>query len=454
MPSLAFAQTTDRQQPNIIFVMMDNFGYGEVGVYGGGEMRGAPTPNIDSIAADGFQSTNYNVEAECTPSRSALMTGRYGVRTRLRPDGPPRGVWYGITKWEVTIAEMLADVGYATALFGKWHLGDTEGRFPVDQGFDEWYGLPRSSDRAFWPDSDSYDPDAHEGAVFTRVMSAKRGETPKEGDIFDREKRTLIDREITDHGLDFIKRHGETDDPFFLLLSYTQTHEPVDAHPDFKGSTGNGAFADVLAQTDAYVGELLNAVDRLGLKDETIFVFTSDNGREGVPRSFGFTGPWRGGMFSPYEGSLRVPFIIRWPGVIAPGRKSNGMIHQVDVFPTLASFAGGDVPQDRILDGVDQSAFLIGEVESSARDSIVFYVGDALFGAKWRNWKIMLREIDEDSYAIKEMAYPSVYNLLVDPKEEVPELNYLNDTWVDFPLYQVLEDHEASLEADEGAPGP
>ncbi|MEM7740973.1 MAG: sulfatase-like hydrolase/transferase, partial [Pseudomonadota bacterium] len=168
MPSLAFAQTTDRQQPNIIFVMMDNFGYGEVGVYGGGEMRGAPTPNIDSIAADGFQSTNYNVEAECTPSRSALMTGRYGVRTRLRPDGPPRGVWYGITKWEVTIAEMLADVGYATALFGKWHLGDTEGRFPVDQGFDEWYGLPRSSDRAFWPDSDSYDPDAHEGAVFTR----------------------------------------------------------------------------------------------------------------------------------------------------------------------------------------------------------------------------------------------------------------------------------------------
>ena len=116
--------------PNIVLVVMDNFGYGEIGVYGGGVLRGAPTPNIDSIAAEGFQLTNFNVEAECTPSRAALMTGRYGIRTRQQPKGPPRGIWYGLTQWEITLAEMLSDTGYATGMFGKWHLGDAAGSLP------------------------------------------------------------------------------------------------------------------------------------------------------------------------------------------------------------------------------------------------------------------------------------------------------------------------------------
>ncbi len=148
---LAVAAPSSSDKPNIVLVLMDNFGYGEIGVYGGGVLRGAATPRIDSIAAEGLQLTNYNVEAECTPSRAALMTGRYGARTRLRPEGrPPRSLWFGISKWEITLPEMLSDSGYATGMFGKWHLGDTEGRFPTDQGFDEWYGIPNSSDRAFW----------------------------------------------------------------------------------------------------------------------------------------------------------------------------------------------------------------------------------------------------------------------------------------------------------------
>ncbi|MDH3942453.1 MAG: sulfatase-like hydrolase/transferase, partial [Xanthomonadales bacterium] len=341
---IALAATVDDAKPNIVLVLMDNFGYGEIGVYGGGVMRGAATPRIDSIAAEGFQLTNFNVEAECTPSRSALMTGRYGIRTRQRPGGPPRGVWYGITKWEITLAEMLSDSGYATAIFGKWHLGDTEGRYPTDQGFDEWIGIPRSSDRAFWPDSNSFTPGSHPDAVFTHVMSSKRGEKPKQLEVYDRKKRTTIDRDITDQAIDFIKRKAKSGQPFFTFLSYTQTHEPVDPHPDYYGKTGNGSFADVLAQTDAYVGELLDTIDRLGLKENTIFIFTSDNGREGVPRSFGFTGPWRGGMFSPYEGSLRVPFLVRWPGKIPPGQVSNEIVHQIDLFPTLARAAGGKIP--------------------------------------------------------------------------------------------------------------
>ena len=442
------------KQPNVVLVLMDNFGYGEIGVYGGGAMRGAPTPRIDSIAREGLQLTNFNVEAECTPSRSALMTGRYGIRTRQRTDQLPRGVWYGITKWEITLAELLSDAGYATGIFGKWHLGDTEGRFPTDQGFDEWIGLPRSSDRAFWPDSNSFQPNSHPSAKFTHVMSAKKGEKPVEGAVYNRAKRATIDREITDQAIDFMTRMSGAGKPFFAYLPYTQTHEPVDPHPDFYGSTGNGSFADVLAQTDVYVGELLDTVDGLGIRDDTIFIFTSDNGREGVPRSFGFTGPWRSGMFSPYEGSLRVPFLVRWPDQIPAGRVSNEIVHQMDVFSTVAGFAGVNVPSDRVIDGVDQSQFFRGETEQSARESLVIYIGNTLFGAKWRNWKILLREMDEDGYGIKEMAYPSVYNLIVDPKEEVPELNYLNDTWVDFPLYQVIEDHELSLEKDPGTPDP
>jgi len=451
---LALASPEDEDKPNIVLVLMDNFGYGEVGVYGGGVLRGAATPNIDSIAAEGFQLTNFNVEAECTPSRSALMTGRYGIRTRQRPDGPPRGVWYGITKWEITLAEMLSDEGYATGIFGKWHLGDTEGRYPTDQGFEEWIGIPRSSDRAFWPDSNSFAHGTHPSAVFTHVLTAKEGEEPVELEVYDRDKRRTIDREITDQAIDFITRKAGADQPFFVYIPYTQTHEPVDPHPDYDGFTGNGSFADVLAQTDAYVGELLETIDSLGLKENTIFIFTSDNGREGVPRSFGFTGPWRGSMFSPYEGSLRVPFLIRWPGHIPANQVSNDIVHQVDLFPTLANIVGADLPEDRIMDGVDQSDFLMGRSEKSARDSIVIYIGNELFGVKWRNWKLLLKEIDENSYAIQNMAYPSIYNLLVDPKEEVPELNYLNDTWVDFPLYQVIEDFEASLAEDPGAPDP
>jgi arylsulfatase A-like enzyme len=448
----AVAAPEGENKPNIVLVLMDNFGYGEIGVYGGGVLRGAPTPRIDSLAEEGFQLTNYNVEAECTPSRAALMTGRYGIRTRQRPEGPPRGIWWGITKWEITLAEMLSDSGYATGMFGKWHLGDTEGRYPTDQGFDEWYGIPNSSDQAFWPDSDSFQKDA--GVKFTRIMTAKRGQKPKEHEVYGREKRATIDREITDHAIDFIKRKAKAKQPFFAYLPYTQTHEPVDAHPDYKGKTGNGSFADVLAQTDAYVGELLDTIDKLGLKDNTIFIFTSDNGREGIKRSFGFTGPWRGTMFSPYEGSLRVPFLIRYPGKIPAGKVSNEIVHAVDVIGTLAKFTGNEVPQDRILDGVDQSGFLMGKSEKSARESVVIYIGNELFGVKWRNWKMLIKEIDEDSYAIQKMAYQSIYNLIVDPKEELPEAFYLDDTWVDTPLWKVIEDHQASIAKDPGTPDP
>ncbi|MEM1413224.1 MAG: sulfatase-like hydrolase/transferase, partial [Pseudomonadota bacterium] len=432
------AQSDEPPRPNIVLVVMDNFGWGEVGAYGGGVLRGAPTPRIDSIAAEGLKLLNFNVEAECTPSRASLMTGRFGIRTRQRPgDLPQREIWYGITQWEVTMAEMLSDAGYATALFGKWHLGDTEGRFPTDQGFDEWYGIPRSSDRSFWPDSDSLPLDA--GIELTHVMQSRRGEAPEQLDVYDLEKRRAIDRELTTRTIDYMDRQVKAGKPFFTWVSYTQTHEPVEAHPDFKGTTRHGAFADVLAQTDSYIGELLDAVDRLGIRDNTLFIFTADNGREGIPGSFGFTGPWRAGMFSPWEGSMRVSFLARWPAQIPAGRESNDIVHLVDLFPTFARFAGGEIPEDRVMDGLDMGPFFTGQAEKSPREWVPVYVQNHFFGVKWRDWKLLLKEMDADSYAIRELGYPSVYNLIVDPKEEVPEFNYLPDTWVDIPLYTVME---------------
>ena len=430
---------------------MDNFGYGEVGVYGGGILRGAATPNIDSLAEDGFQSTNFNVEAECTPTRSGLMTGRYGIRTRIKAEGGYRDIWYGLTPWEITIAEILSESGYVTGMFGKWHLGDAVGRYPMNQGFDEWYGIPNSSDQAFWPDSDSFQKDS--GVEFTRVMSAKRNEEPEYLEVYNRKKRVLIDREITTRALDFIDRNAKIGKPFFAYLPYTQTHEPVDAHPDFKGSTGNGSFADVLAQTDSYIGEILGKLEKLKLSKNTIVIFTSDNGREGVKRSFGFTGPWRGSMFSPYEGSLRVPFLIRYPQKVPSGQVSNEMVHIVDILPTLAKWTNSDLPKDRILDGVDQTNFLTGKTAKSSRETVLIYVGNELFGVKWRNWKMLLKEIARNgSYAIQNLAYPSIFNLIVDPKEEEPEKFYLDDTWAEIPLWNAIEEHQISLEKDRGSP--
>jgi arylsulfatase len=321
----------------------------------------------------------------------------------------------------------------------------------MNQGFDEWYGIPNSSDQAFWPDSDSFQKDS--GVEFTRVMSAKRDEEPEYLEVYNRKKRALIDREITTRALDFIDRNAKIGRPFFAYLPYTQTHEPVDAHPDFKGSTGNGSFADVLAQTDSYVGEILGKLEKLKLSKNTIVIFTSDNGREGVKRSFGFTGPWRGSMFSPYEGSLRVPFLIRYPQKVPSGQVSNEMVHIVDILPTLAKWTNSDLPKDRILDGVDQTNFLTGKTAKSSRETVLIYVGNDLFGVKWRNWKMLLKEIARNgSYAIQNLAYPSIFNLIVDPKEEEPEKFYLDDTWAEIPLWNAIEEHQISIEKDRGSP--
>ena len=457
-------QAQARQQPNIVLINMDNFGYGELGVYGGGITRGAPTPRIDKLASEGMRLTNFNVEAQCTPSRAALMTGRYAKRTGN--GSVPWGAGaYGLTQWEYTMPEMLSDVGYATGMFGKWHLGETQGRFPTDQGFDEWYGIPNSTDDSFWPNQAQFERVVKEGinkqVKPTYVVDAVRSAKPKKVKIYDLEARREIDREATDRAKAFISRQAKAGKPFFAYIPYTQTHMPVLPSRAFEGKSGNGDFADVLMQIDAYTGELLDRVDKLGIADNTIFIFTADNGPEMLPGYQGWNGPWSGSYFTAKEGSLRVPFIMRWPAKVPAGAVSNEIVHQFDLFTTIASIVDGKVPTDRIIDGVDQSAFLFGKNEKSAREGFVIYVGEQVFGVKWRNWKLLSKAFDGAKGTDKIVTYgtPRFINLYEDPTESYPiTYRYPQNMWVRFPITALLGRHVQSLQEEPpikpGTPDP
>jgi arylsulfatase len=355
---------------------------------------------------------------------------------------------------------MLSDAGYATGMFGKWHLGHTKGRFPTDQGFDEWYGIPNSSDESAWTDDPRYRPESHPYAHPEFIMEARKGDEPKKVTVYNTTQRLLIDRELTERSINFMQRQTKAKKPFFLFVPYTQTHMPVTPHPEFKGKTRNGDFADVLAQTDAYVGRLLDEVDRLDIADNTIFLFTADNGPDPNLPHHGFAGPWGGSYFTGMEGSLRVRFIVRWPGKIPAGAVSNEIVHEMDLFPTFARIVGGKVPDDRVIDGVDQLDFFRGKQETSNREAVVVYVGNDVFGVKWRNWKMMTKELRTGfGEPTKEYPVPLFYDLYVDPSEKhALEPRVWETFWVRWPAGQILVDHMASLRKEPpikpGTPDP
>lgn len=429
-------------RPNILFILMDNLGYGEVGVYGGGIVRGAPTPEIDALAAEGLRLTNFNVEAQCTPSRSAIMTGRFSVRSGTH-SVPIGGGVEGLTQWEVTIAELLSGAGYATGAFGKWHLGSDDGRLPNDQGFDEWYDIPRTTDETFWPSS----PQAQVlGVPFEHVMEGKKDEPSRELGVYDLDQRRLIDAEITRRTEDFMRRSVAAGRPFYAYVPYTLVHFPTLPNPAFAGRTGFGDFPDSLAEMDANVDTLLDTVDELGIADDTVVVFTSDNGPEATWPWQGSSGPWRGYYFTHMEGSLRAPFIIRWPGHVSAGRVSNEIIHEVDTFATFAHLAGAKLPDDRPIDGVDQTDFLLGRDKGSAREGFPIYVADRLEGAKWRNWKLVFYDEQRDWWTPPlKLGNPKAFDLITDPKEEYPQTGLLN-TWNAGPTMSIVTEFERSLQ--------
>ena len=436
-------------KPNIVLVFLDNFGWGEPGFNGGGIIRGAATPRLDQVASTGLRLTNFNVEVQCTPSRSAIMTGRYAVRSGNGAVPMGEGV-YGLVQWEVTMPEMLSEAGYATGMFGKWHLGRTEGRFPTDQGFDEWYGVPNSTDESVYSSAPGF---AESGLKETFIMDGKKGQAPKKVRPYRLDYRPLIDRDLTDRAISFMQRQAKAEKPFFVYLPYTATHFPTMPHPDFLGRSGKGLWGDLLMQVDSYVGELLDTLDDLGIANDTIFIFTADNGPEALSAGetsltvetavHGSAGPWRSTLFTGYEGALRVPYAMRWPAKIEAGRVSDEIVHAMDLFPTLAKLAGGKVPQDRAIDGIEMSDFILGNQKQSGRDGFIVYMGNDIFGVKWRDWKLHFKEQTGWNGVLREYTMPRVYNLISDPQERDNVL--FPHTWVPKAALPQLEEHVASL---------
>ena len=410
--SIAFG-ADDSEHPNVIVMMVDNLGWGELGIYGGGELRGAPTPRLDQLAHEGMRLLNFNVEPQCTPTRSAFMTGRRPIRS-----GTTRVVWgmlYGLTSWEVTMAELFSNAGYRTGMFGKWHIGDVAGRFPTDQGFDEWYGVANTTDESEYSSQFQYDP---KSGISPMIVEAHRGEVPRNVKPYDVPARREIDAELTRSAINFMQRSIAAKQPFFAFVPFTQPHLPTLPHPDFDGRTGNGHYADVLAEIDFRAGQILDAVDELGIRNETLVIWLSDNGPEYFYPWHGTAGPWRGNYFTAWEGSLRAPFLIRWPGKVPSGSVSNEIIHVVDLLPTLAHVADYKVPADRIIDGVDQLDFFLGKQKKSNREGFIVYNNDDVYGYKWRNWKMHLVEIENMDSSPQHLNVPRIYNLITDPKEQ------------------------------------
>lgn len=404
------AQNSDK--PNVVLMVMDNLGWGEVGTYGGGILRGAATPNIDQMANDGLKLLNFNVEPQCTPSRSALMSGRHPIRS-----GTTKVVWglpYGLVGWEVTIAELFKGAGYNTAMFGKWHLGDQPGRWPTDQGFDQWYGIPNTTDESMYSSQPHFDPTVVETP---KIVRATKGQTPVEVKEYDLDTRRTIDRELMEFTLDFMSEQTEQGDPFFVYVPFTQTHLPVLPHPEFAGKTGNGNQADMLAEMDYNVGKILEKIDELGIRDNTLVIWMSENGPEEAPSFFGTAGYWRGHYFTTLEGSLRTSFIARWPGKINPGSVTNEIVHITDILPTLSTVAGYQVPSDRKIDGVDQMPLFTGKTTKSSREGFPAYNGPNLQSYKWRNFKIHYWDQQSMFASPTKYNFPRVHDLLRDPKE-------------------------------------
>jgi arylsulfatase len=238
-----------------------------------------------------------------------------------------------------------------------------------------------------------------------------------------------------------MERQAGAGKPFLMYVSLTQPHLPTEPNPAFRGRTGNGDWADMLAEMDHNVGTLLDAVDRLGIAKDTLVIFTSDNGPEYFKPWDGWAGPWRGQYFTALEGGIRVPFMARWPGRIVPGRTSNEIVHGVDMFATLATIAGAKIPDDRPLDSIDQSPFLLGKASKSAREGFPIWGGDVLLAVKWRNWKLHFYRQDSMFDPPAKLGIPYIINLHTDPREEKPTA----DSWVVTPMLRIVGAFQSSL---------
>jgi len=433
---LAVAGPSEATPPNIVIIYADDLGYADLGCYGSPTIR---TPHLDQMAAEGIRFTDFYSGAEvCTPSRTALLTGRYALRSGMA--GARRVLFPnssgGLPPDEVTIAESLKSVGYTTAHVGKWHLGIHEGSRPQDQGFDDSYGLPYSNDMDARPGlprgaTGSPSPPA-DGWNVALLHNGKVIERPAD--------QTTLTRRYTEHALKFIRENKTT--PFFLYFAHTFPHVPLFASPEFKGKSRAGIYGDTVEELDWSVGEVLSTLQAEGLAENTLVVFSSDNGPWLVmTNQGGSAGPLREGKGSTWEGGMRVPGIAWMPGKIKPAVTMQ-MASVLDLFPTAVAMAGASMPNG-IHDGIDISPLLFEGRELPERP-LIYYRGTEIFACRIGDWKAHLRT--QPGYGqpkAQSHEPPLLFHLGLDPSEKFDVAGQHPD--VIEKIKQAIEAHQATV---------
>jgi len=400
---LAGARSDAGRKPNILIILADDMAYGDAGCFGNPSIR---TPHLDRMCAEGVKFTNfYSTASVCTPSRAALLTGRYPIRSGLvRVLGP--GEPFGISREEITLAQVLRERGYTTGCIGKWHLGDLPPYRPRQHGFDSYYGLLYSNDM-----DEQFIPTIHSH------VSLYQNEQVIEVPV----NQTRLTPRYTEQAKAFIKQNREK--PFFLYLAHTFPHWPWFASGRFEGKSRRGIYGDVMEEIDWSVGEVLASVRENSLERDTFVLFTSDNGAP-QRRDAGSNAPFRGYKMSNWEGGFREPFLARWPGRISPGSVSLDTVCTMDLFTTAIKLAGANVPADRPIDGYDISPVLFGSGPSPRKE---FYYFDSPYNCQTQicairlgSWKLHFRKANPGEMPSFEPA--ELYHLDEDPAESVNRL--------------------------------
>jgi arylsulfatase A len=390
------ARAAAESKPNVVVILVDDLGYADVGPFGATKQK---TPNLDRMAAEGMKLTSFYAAPVCSVSRAQVLTGCYGARVSVPgvyfPAGPQ-----GLNPKEVTVAERLKDLGYATLCVGKWHLGDQPEFLPTRQGFDHYLGIPYSNDMQ-----------RKSKETGERVVPLVRDDNVAEL-LTDAQQSKVVER-YTAEAVGFIRTNK--DKPFFLYLPHTAVHTPIHPGEKFRGKSANGRFGDWVEEIDWSVGQVIDTLRDLKLSERTLVVFTSDNGPWMIKKADGGSaGPLRGSKGSTWEGGIRVPTIAWWPGKIAPKSTSDVVAGTIDLLPTCVSIAGGKVPAEPVIDGRDLAPVLFGTSKESPREAHYYFSGYNLQAVRQGPWKLAVTpQIDAfDKTTEKDSKInPRLYNL-------------------------------------------